>query len=542
MSQLPAYLIGKNEQFIYDDLTGYTGVGSNSSWTVRFVRTDNIPFSQSDIWFGLHNRNPGFDVSGSKFYIGTDTVLDINSNSSPNIRGGGKFNLIFYKEFELTQLGEKLLPTLTNVGAGSECGKSVSFSSDGNVIAFGIPEKTGGGIVRIYERSAENITDSPKGWTSRLVSSLDGLGSGLVTLPGTGGDNKTGHSISLNSNGTIIAIGSPGYGNGVVTVWQYNGNGNWSKKGAPINGESSGDKYGQSVSLNSDGTILAIGSPDGGNNNNGYVIVYEWSNDGGNWSQKGYPLQPNDSYKKFGWSVSLNNDGTILAVGDPESGNGTSLEGGVYTYKLSSVEPKPHRTYLSYHNIYGNMLWGLGDPSSYGQSVSLSGNGNILAIGASGNHPHNGKWNARVYIRDEANNTVTPYGWTQLGGDIPTDLLCSLSLNNDGTILAVGSPYENNNSTTDERVGNVKVYEWRTSPEGEWYKIAEIEGESTWDWFGISVSLVTNDTTRVAIGASMAGNDTPHGEEESGNVTVYELERKYYQGSAVGSTVVVVAP
>ena len=50
--------------------------------------------------------------------------------------------------------------------------------------------------------------------------------------------------------------------------------------GADIDGEAAGDGSGHSVALNADGTILAIGAPsnDGaGGSNAGHVRVYEWS-------------------------------------------------------------------------------------------------------------------------------------------------------------------------------------------------------------------------------------------------------------------------
>ena len=75
----------------------------------------------------------------------------------------------------------------------------------------------------------------------------------------------SGHSVSLSSDGTIVAIGA--YGNdgngsnsGHVRVYQYL---EWShgvQLGADINGEAASDASGHSVSLSSDGTIVAIGS------------------------------------------------------------------------------------------------------------------------------------------------------------------------------------------------------------------------------------------------------------------------------------------
>ena len=59
---------------------------------------------------------------------------------------------------------------------------------------------------------------------------------------------------------------------------------NWTQIGDDINGEAAGDNNGHSVSLSSDGTILAIGSGgnDGGGNNAGSVRVFQ--NIAGNWT------------------------------------------------------------------------------------------------------------------------------------------------------------------------------------------------------------------------------------------------------------------
>ena len=52
-----------------------------------------------------------------------------------------------------------------------------------------------------------------------------------------------------------------------------------------VDGEASNDNSGYSVSLSSDGLIVAIGAPynDGNGTNSGHVRVYEW--DGNIWNQ-----------------------------------------------------------------------------------------------------------------------------------------------------------------------------------------------------------------------------------------------------------------
>ena len=68
--------------------------------------------------------------------------------------------------------------------------------------------------------------------------------------------------------------GNDGNGNasGHVRVYKYT-SGNWSQLGSDIDGEAADDQSGASVSLSSDGTIVAIGAHgnDGNGNNTGHV-------------------------------------------------------------------------------------------------------------------------------------------------------------------------------------------------------------------------------------------------------------------------------
>ena len=74
--------------------------------------------------------------------------------------------------------------------------------------------------------------------------------------------DQSGWSVSLSSDGTIVAIGAKlndgnGTDSGHVRVYQYSSY-SWTKLGDDINGEASDDYSGHSVSLSSNGTIVAI--------------------------------------------------------------------------------------------------------------------------------------------------------------------------------------------------------------------------------------------------------------------------------------------
>jgi hypothetical protein len=96
----------------------------------------------------------------------------------------------------------------------------------------------------------------------------------------------SGYSVSINGDGTIVAIGAwyndgtstdTNYNAGHTRIYQYNGT-IWNKIGQDIDGEAENDRSGTFVSINSDGTRVAIGAyvNDGTNNGDtGHVRVYE---------------------------------------------------------------------------------------------------------------------------------------------------------------------------------------------------------------------------------------------------------------------------
>ena len=97
-------------------------------------------------------------------------------------------------------------------------------------------------------------------------------------------DTDFGYSISLSSNGSIVAVGAysangvNGDFSGNVKIYK-NENDSWNQIGNDLEGESSFDNSGISVSLSSDGSIVAIGAygNDGNGSNSGHVRVYDLS-------------------------------------------------------------------------------------------------------------------------------------------------------------------------------------------------------------------------------------------------------------------------
>ncbi len=335
-------------------------------------------------------------------------------------------------------------------------------------------------------------------------TSIDQLG---ADIDGEAERDRFGDSVSLSSDGTIIAIGAEqndgtAKNAGHVRVYEWNGSA-WQQKGADIDGEALADSLGSSVSLSSDGTILAIGADgnDGTTTNAGHVRVYEWN--GSAWQQKGADIDGEGLRDRSGSSVSLSSDGTILAIG--AQGNASNT-GHVRVYEWNSGTSSWDQKGA---DIDGEALYDVS-----GASVSLSSDGTILAIGARGNDENGSNaGHVRVY---EWNGSA----WTQKGADIDGEAAGdrsghSVSLSSDGTILAIGATGNDGNGND---AGHVRVYEWNSGTSSWDQKGADIDGEAAGDKSGRSVSL-SSDGTKLAVGA-------PFNEAngiDSGHVRVYSI-------------------
>jgi Flp pilus assembly pilin Flp len=325
--------------------------------------------------------------------------------------------------------------------AGDLSGYSVSLSSDGSIVAIGAVHNDGNGSnaghVRVYQNLSGSLTKNTS-WT-KIGSDIDGEAA----------DDLSGYSVSLSSNGSIVAIGAVhndgnGSNAGHVRVYQ-NVSGTWTQLGSDIDGEAANDQSGTSVSLSSDGSIVAIGAVhnDGTGSDAGHVRVYQ--NVSGTWTQLGSDIDGEAANDQSGYSVSLSSDGTIVAIGaEYNDGNG-----------LSSGHVRVYQNVSGTWTQLGGDINGEAAGNRSGNSVSLSGNGTIVAIGASHNDGTNGTESGHVRVYKNIIGT-----WTQLGSDIDGEAASdhlgkSVSLSGNGTIVAIGASHNDGNGLSS---GHVRIY------------------------------------------------------------------------------------
>jgi len=310
-------------------------------------------------------------------------------------------------------------------------------------------------------------------------------------IDGEAAYDNSGTSVSLSSDGLVVAIGAranDGNGDmsGHVRVFK-NYNELWTQIGDDIDGEGEGDYFGEAVSLNYDGSIVAassnINTPD--EEDSGQVRIFQNINN--TWTQIGQNLDGEAPGYQFGHSVSLSMDGLVVAIGTPYYSNGEE-----YSIGNTQIFQYIDNTWTQ----IGQDIIGEAEGDHSGLSVSLSDSGSIVAIGANNN---NGNGNGSGHVRVYQNYNGT---WTQIGEDIDGEAPFdhsgfSVSLSSDGLVVAIGAWVNDDNG---DMSGHVRVYK---NIEGTWIQIGQdIDGEAIYDNSGQTVSL-NSDGMIVAIGARM---------------------------------------
>ena len=381
----------------------------------------------------------GQDIVGEAAWDQLGNTTAISANGTRIVLGSNRYSGagIFYGQVKIydyngtswEQVGNEILGTHNYNGIGA----IVSISADGSLVAF----------------STKNSSDTPGQLTNLkevFVYELNGndwIQKGQKIRENNFSD-LFGNALSISDDGNRLAIGADKRAVGAsgvpyVEIYEFEKESDsWIQIGQTLEGKLN-SAFGGSVSLSSDGSILAIGVPSDNHTN-----VYQFNND--TWSLMGQELFGESGVGRlFGTSVSLSNDGQKLAIGDHTNSANGSLAGHVRVFNYDA-----NGTWSQ----YGNDIDGENAQDISGTSISLAGDGNTVAIGAYRNGGNgNEAGHARVY--KFANND-----WQQVfldidGDNIEDELGFSVSLSDDGNSLLVGA---RNNDSNGTNAGLARVY------------------------------------------------------------------------------------
>ncbi|MFI5148972.1 MAG: T9SS type A sorting domain-containing protein [Bacteroidia bacterium] len=313
-----------------------------------------------------------------------------------------------------SQQGNKL--TGTGATGPANQGQAVSVSADGNTaILGGDNDSNEAGAAWIFTRTAGV-------WTQQ-GSKL--FGTGAARTAGQG------WSVSISSDGNTAVVGGPYDHTAIGAVWVFiRSGGIWTQQGNKLvgTGHTGSSEQGSSVSISGDGNTILVGA-DGDSSGVGAAWVFTRS--GSVWSQQGSKLTGTGALGTSvqGCAVSLSNDGNTAIVGGNSDNFGIGAawvytrSGGVWTQQ-------------------GSKLLGTGgNAAQFGNSVSLSGDGNMAVIG--GNTDNSGTGAVWVFTRSTGVWTQQGSKLTGTGSGGAAYQGSAVALSADGTTAIVGGNQDN---------------------------------------------------------------------------------------------------
>jgi hypothetical protein len=240
-------------------------------------------------------------------------------------------------------------------------GYRVALSSDGTTVAISSPYhstangKTAGSV-RIF-RLVSNV------WTL--------LGTDII---GENDGDVSGSNLAISSNGNRIAISSEKFDSndddvekvdvGHVRIFDYDPCSNqWNQMGEDIVGEMGevilqdneyhvGDQFGKGLDISNDGFTVGIGAPynpGDGNYYAGSVRIFQYDMTRNEWYQMGTNVLGDADQDLAGWSIAMNGNANIIAIGSPGSNENAESSGEVIVIKntfpyLVPIAPGPSPT------------------------------------------------------------------------------------------------------------------------------------------------------------------------------------------------------
>ncbi|CAH1539265.1 Integrin [Vibrio owensii] len=363
---------------------------------------------------------------------------------------------------------------------------------------------------------------------------------GLLKASNTDSNDNYGNAVAVSNDGSTIAVSAfkeSGIVNdltansaalsGAVYVYRKT-NSIWNEVAylkAPNADDQ--DEFGYAIALSGDGNTLAISTINEASSSTGIDgnqldnlapasgAVYLYVNSGSSWQSQAYIKSSNSNLvDSFGFSVSLDSDGTTLLVGAPgesssaqsingdETDNTGSLSGAAYVFELQNNQ-WAQTAYLKSTN--SDKL------DSFGYDVALSEDGLTAVVGSPGEDSNATSINGNE-IDNSSDNSGAAYvfvhngtTWTQdyylkaSNSDSEDQFGHSVDVNSDGTVIAIGAFNEasdseiNGNESDNSASGAGAAYLFYKSQAG-WQQedyIKAVNSDAS-DHFGSDVQLSSN--------------------------------------------------
>jgi hypothetical protein len=349
-------------------------------------------------------------------------------DTSPNTTNGAAY--IYVRSAGVWTQQAKILAS--DAASGDQFGYSVSISSDGNTAIIGAfnestSPNTSQGAAYVFTRSGSTWTQQQKIVASDAASS-----------------DIFGYSVALSSDSNTAIVGaisestSPNTFTGAAYVFTRSGS-TWTQQQKIVASDAANSEYfGYNVSLSSDGSTAMIGVSYENTSPNSYNgAAYVFTRSGSTWTQQAKLLASDAASNEFfGTAVSLSSDGNTALIGSmQEDASPTSDNGAAYVFTRSGSTWTQQAKLLASDKA---------NQDYFGNSVSISSDGNIALIGARGETTSPNFVNGAAYLFTRSGST-----WTQqqkiLASDVTTgdQFGWDVSISGDGNTVIVGATTEN---------------------------------------------------------------------------------------------------
>jgi hypothetical protein len=270
-------------------------------------------------------------------------------------------------------------------------------------LAFGYSlALSGDGATLVISTIADN--QKTTGINSSISTACIGESSNSSSSVSSSMSSSTSLSVSSSSSSSSVTVG--GSNSGAVYVYKLQED-RWIEDAYIKSSDSnSDDQFGASIAISEDGKILVVGAPgedskdDSANNdliqigNSSYYLnnggVYIFTRNSTDWVQT-LKLKPSSIQvnQQFGYSVALSGNATTLAVGAPgdwTKTGGINPDGSVYDPSSESFASGAAFIFVNNGSTWVQQAYI--KPTTpvpgywFGTSVSLSGNGDVLAVGS----------------------------------------------------------------------------------------------------------------------------------------------------------------
>jgi hypothetical protein len=297
---------------------GYDGFAGDRSGSVRIFAW------KSNAWIQL---GQGLEGEGVASLFGLSISLSMNGRriaiGSPYLDGitgtrqSGRVRIFELQQGQWVPLGQ----AIDGTGRVDWFGWSVSLSPDGRRFVAGAPRNRDfGGYVRCFDLDELQLE-----WRQTGNDIINNLLQANV-------EDRFGQAVSLDRN--RIAIGAPwkeplnGILNaGVVAVYeQTETDVDWNLIGSPIEGQSFLGQTGTSIQLRGD--YMVIGSL---SSLFGQVSFHRYT--GVDWDTASSPMEGKVPHQDFGFSISTNDDASLIVVGAPATAHPDLRAGSVSVFR-----------------------------------------------------------------------------------------------------------------------------------------------------------------------------------------------------------------